>query len=440
VPDVISSDLHAFSPGGPVTEGTVTVSATIQTAPEDLFLTLGGAVTFTVDDGVPRTVPLVGGNASLQVDLTAGRYDVAATWSGDSAYLPSTTTTQLEVRPALVPFAPPELLAATSTFSAAVADVTGDGRPDVVTVVSSEIGNELQLRAGLADGSLAAPTSRAIPFGAEQLALGDLDGDGDADAAITSLEGVLISAGSSSGFGVPSVRRTAGSPIDVEIADVTGDGLPDIVVSTTTALQALPGTGRLSTGKARTIAAGSVARIQVGNATGDHRLEVAGVAFTPEGGEAVVVWTPNGTGWAEAFREAAVSVDGAALGDVNGDGLADLAWTAGAEYPDSETRLRAGPTFRPLAVPYTSTVGGVATGDLDGDGRDNLVAGPDSWSPAQVWRVTNDEVSPPAPVAIDIGGQPLQTSALLVTDVNGDNRDDLLVLDPYTGLIILRQT
>lgn len=257
----------------------VTVSVYVQSAPEDLFLTIGGEVTFTIDGGQPQTVPVTGGGASLQVELTAGTYQVAAAWSGESAYLPSSTTAVIEVRPVLAPLTPPEILTATGTMlAAAVGDVTGDGRPDVVTVVTTPTGYQLQLSAGLVDGSLAAATSRAIPAGSEQVALGDLDADGDADAVLSTPDGVLIFAGSPSGLGAPSLQRTSGSAIDVEVADLTGDGVPDIVVSTTTALQVLPGTGRLSTGKARTVATGTVYRIQVGNTTGDGRLELAGIA------------------------------------------------------------------------------------------------------------------------------------------------------------------
>jgi hypothetical protein len=116
--------------------------------------------------------------------------------------------------------------------------------------------------------------------------------------------------------------------------------------------------------------------------------------------------------------------------------LADLAWTGPAIYPDSETQLRIGPAFTRLAVPYAPPVSGVGMGDLDGDGRDNLVAGPGSWWQAQVWRVTGNEVSPPTPVEL---GYPYLASSVLVTDVSGDGLDDLLVLDQNAGLVIVRR-
>jgi FG-GAP-like repeat len=421
---------------GPFDEGTVSLNAYVQNSPEDRFVTLGGEMTFTIDGGEPRTVALAGGSATIEVELLAGHYEVAVAWTGDTAYLPSSTTAMIEVRPVLAPLTEPEVLSAGgATYDAAVGDVTGDGRPDLVTVVSADSGNLLQLRRGQADGSLADPVSRAIPFGSQELALGDLDGDGDADAVLPSQDGVLISAGSSTGFGAPSLRRTTGIAIDVGIADLTGDGLADVVVSTTTALQVLPGTGRLSTGKAQTIAAGTVSRIEIANVTGDSRLEVAGVASTPDD-QAVAVWTPAAGGWTQAFREPAVGVGDVALGDVTGDGLADLAWTGPASYPDSETQLRIGPEFTRLAVPYAPPVSGVGMGDLDGDGRNNLVAGPGSSWQAQVWRVTGNEVSPPAPVEL---GFPFIASSVLVTDVSGDGLDDLLVLDQNAGLVIVRR-
>jgi Bacterial Ig-like domain (group 3)/FG-GAP-like repeat len=421
---------------GPFDEGTVTLNAYVQTSPDDRFATLGGEMTFTIDGGEPRTVPLAGGSASIQAELVAGRHEVAVSWTGDTAYLPSSTTTTIEVRPVLAALTEPEVLSASgATYDAAVGDVTGDGRPDLATVVSGDSGNLLQVRAGQADGSLADPISRAVPFGTQELALGDLDRDGNADAVLPSADGVLVSAGSPTGFGAPSLPRTTAPAIDVGIADLTGDGLADVVVGTTAGLHVLPGTGRLSTGKSQTIAAATVSRIEIGNLTGDTRLEVAGVASTPDE-QALVVWTPTTGGWTQAFREPAVGVGDVAVGDVTGDGLADLAWTGPADYPDSQTQLRTGPAFTRLTVPYAPPVSGVGMGDLDGDGRDNLVAGPDSWSQAQVWRVTGNEVSPPAPVEL---GFPYLASSVLVTDVSGDGLDDLLILDQNAGLVIIRR-
>jgi hypothetical protein len=427
---------------GPVEEGTVNLFARVETDPEDEYPTLGGEVTFTINGGEPVTVPVTGGGAGLETQLTAGTYEVAAAWSGDSAYLPSSASIVIQVRPALAPLMPPEHLTSKPVFSAAAGDVTGDRRPDLVTVEPGETENLLQLRAGQADGSLGDPITRGIPHLSDNVALGDLDGDGHSDAVITSRDGLLVSAGSSAGFGTPSLIRTNGLPIDVEVADVTGDGSLDVVVSTTTALQVLPGTGRLSTRKAQTIASGPVANIQVGNTTGDSRLEVAGVPFTYAGasepattGEPVVVWTPTGTGWTEAFRSPDMSVRDITLGDVTGDGLADLAWIEPVDE-EYQVHLRTGPTFSPIAVPRTEDASGIATGDLDGDGRDDLVASPFDGSGASVWRVTENEVSFPARIDLD---QSSFASDVLVTDLSGDDLDDLLVVSESDGLVIVRR-
>ena len=84
----------------------------------------------------------------------------------------------------------------TSGFGAnavAIADVNLDSHPDVLVVSTSG----LEVRLGSGDGMLGAPAS--FPAGSAQfLTLGDLDGDGDADA-VTSADslhvGVLLGQG-----------------------------------------------------------------------------------------------------------------------------------------------------------------------------------------------------------------------------------------------------
>lgn len=423
---------------GPFDEGKVTLNAAVQNSPEDRFNTIRGEMTFTIDGGQPKTIAVTGGSATLDVDLTAGTYSVTVAYSGDSAYQPSSSTTTIEVRPVLAALSAPEVLSANgaATYGAAVGDVTGDGRPDLVTVVSGSTANSLLLRTGRADGTLSAPVSRSIPYGAQDVALGDLDGDGDADAVVPTPDGVLVLAGSPTGLGTPSLRRTTATAIDVAVANVTGDALADVVVSTTAGLQVLPSTGRLATGKAQTIAAGTtVSDLEIGDVTGDARPDIAGIVSGAET-TSVGVWTVGSSGWTRAFNEPAAGVGDVALGDVTGDARADLAWTAPAIYPEVPTQLRTGPAFTPLAVPYAPPVSGVGTGDLDGDGRDNLVAGPDSWPQAQVWRVTAAAVSPPAPVEL---GDSYRANTVLVTDISGDGRDDLLIVDSNAGLVVLRR-
>lgn len=419
---------------GAFDEGSVTLSAVVVSQPGDRYGTIGGEMTFTIGGGEPQTVPVMGGSAQITTELAAGYYYVSVSWTGDTAYLPSSTSVRIEVRPVLAMGAPELLPGTENVSSAATGDVTGDGRPDLVTVHYGETANQVQVRAGQADGSLAAPSTRQLPSFSERVALGDLNGDGQADAAITSPDGVLVLAGSADGLGAPSLRRT-GAPRDVKIADLNGDRLPDIVVSTSAGLQLLPGTGRLLQGKAQTIVPGSVGAFHIGDLAGDARPDVAGVEYTANGGSDVVVWTLTGTGSGVAYREPVIGFYGLAVGDVSGDGRDDLAWSAAGNGWDQTTQLRLGGTFQYIPVPYAAWHQLVATGDMDRDGRDNLIAGPQSWSSAPVWRVTGNQISPST--AIDLGGVYFATG-LLASDVTGDGLDDLLVLDQWRGVVLVR--
>src|SRR4051794_29919445 len=80
----------------------------------------------------------------------------------------------------------------------AIADVTGDGRLDVVTTNGWEpaLVAQLNVFAQQPEGSLALPATTGLPESRAanfaDLATGDFDGDGKSDAAVGTRDGVLL--------------------------------------------------------------------------------------------------------------------------------------------------------------------------------------------------------------------------------------------------------
>jgi hypothetical protein len=126
-----------------------------------------------------------------------------------------------------------------SPTGVAVADLNGDGRPDVV-VTGGDPGPGLSILydTGAVDATLAqftevfdAPTS-----GTELRSpvLADLDGDGHPDLALASFDAnhldILFNDGHGS-FSAPIHLATGSGPNGVAVGDFNGDGAPDIAVS-----------------------------------------------------------------------------------------------------------------------------------------------------------------------------------------------------------------
>lgn len=120
-----------------------------------------------------------------------------------------------------------------------VADLNGDGRPDLIG------GERYGFWVALQTGSGAFGTARhyALPgatdgdLGPLDFAVGDLTGDGRPDVVVPRADdqpqaAVEVFVDRPDGtFGTPTIRPTADSPGSVEIADVTGDGRKDLLVS-----------------------------------------------------------------------------------------------------------------------------------------------------------------------------------------------------------------
>ncbi len=271
----------------------------------------------------------------------------------------------------------------------ATGDVNDDGYDDLVTArFQSQVGVSL----GASNGSFSAFSfgAQVGVGGASDVDLADVDLDGDLDAIVaTSAEVHLFHGDGHAGFTVIQTSATFGfvSPTRQEVADVNGDGRPDVAL-----LSSTPG--------------------PFGSTITDVRVLPA----TPSGtfGAIATVFTGSQSG------------QDLGLGDVNGDSAADLFFTTKptlrAIFSDG-----AGGFLPAQAIPIPGLVTAVKVGDLDGDGDRDLVV-VDGAAFGGVRGIVNTGAAlspgPLAPVAVSTFG----SLSLAIADADGSGEPDVLLL------------
>lgn len=349
--------------------------------------------------------------------------------------LPGTGGTTLGA-PVLTP-----LPAAGAATAVEVADFDEDGRPDVVVAVLSDAGSSLKVLAGNGDGTFTTRYSRAT--GAERLAVGDLDGDGHVD--------VVASAGSSQGDrlevslgnGDGTLRAPALYPPpyflgidDLELADVDGDGDLDAVYAEGPPVTRLnDGTGVLGE---RIVSSDSQGRmsaftIEIGEMTGDG---VPDVVFGDSSGGSVTIGAGQGDGrftFSSVVEGVAYQVAHLALADMDGDGRLDVLAPGDLDFGGVERVLAvlAGTPAGTLAPPQRWMTGGASPTpvDLDADGVLDVVGTDDATG--TVWAARNaGRARFRAPRVTVIAEPGFLVGSLDAADVSSDGRADVVVRLP----------
>jgi hypothetical protein len=348
-----------------------------------------------------------------------------------------------------VSFAPYQAYAVGSRAeSVAIADVTADGLPDVLLTTSfgSDPSNDLQLFVfpQLPDGTLGTPLKYAIGQYSEGLDTGDLNGDGRADVAVATTTGIdVFYQAAAGGLLPPELIPTSNQAIAAVVADVNVDGRQDIVTNTRGGVFLLEQTDNAFA--TRLVTTDLQWEVEVGDLTGDGLPDIAGCGGGGQCKPPIVnVFEQRRSG---KFRLSQYPGDagiwaacGIGVGDVSGDGLSDVAMSICANQPYARLNVfvqHKGKLLPPVVYDSYDLPKPVAVDDVNGDNLGDVLTLHGEWLRAGVYLqeggILGAESLFPLPPS-DYG-----LKGLAVGDLNNDSKPDIAIADHNSGLVVLRQ-
>ncbi len=343
-----------------------------------------------------------------------------------------------------------------ATESAVVADVNRDGKPDLVVAIQNDPGGAhltnglVSVVLGNGDGTFGTPVTYDTGGNdAVSVAVADLNGDGAPDIIVGNYcvwvsgtcsfttAGVLVGRGDGTFAPAVPVNLGGSSSQQIAIADVNGDGKPDLLATVAApfngavAILLGNGDGTFQVPTVALLGGMTMYSLAVGDVNGDGRRDVvaSGAGGLSRGIARVLLGNGDGTFLiSPTVYDSGVSAGGwansVALGDLNGDGALDLAI---ANYPDSTTSVLLGNgdgTFGSTVLYDSgSRLAWVNTiADVNGDSKPDLIVANATGVVGVLLGNGDGTLQPPQTYAI-----PGDALSVVAADVNRDGRPDLAV-------------
>jgi hypothetical protein len=286
------------------------------------------------------------------------------------------------------------------------------------------------------------------------IAVGDFNGDGKPDLATANFyfnpSSVSVLLGNGDGTFQPAVNYAVGSaPEDVKTADFNGDGKLDLAVASSgnNSASILLGNGNGTFQAPVNYPAGTKPyRLALGDFNGDGKPDIA-VAdegnYRANGAVTILLGNGNGTFLTGASYTTGPTAVGIAVGDLNGDGKQDLVATAAGTAQQGTGNAvfillgNGNGTFQaPSHFTYATGASpdGVAVADFNGDGKADLaIANYYGNSMSVLLGNGNGTFGSPTSYAVGSSPFPLYTPNVTVADLNQDGKADLVVTDAGDG-------
>lgn len=346
--------------------------------------------------------------------------------------------------------------------SVVVADVNGDGKPDLIVANQCPNGScpfptdgTVGVLLGNGDGTFqTAVTYSSGASGTISVTVADVNGDGNPDVIVAHVcidlncdSSVSVLLGNGNGTFQTAVSYGSGGfeAVSVTVADINGDGKPDLIVANQCFNSSCEGAGSegligilLGNGDgtfqtAKTLDSGGqlATMVTVADVNGDGKpdIVVANACINDCSSDGPVdVLLGNGDGTFQSplgFPPGDFAMSSATVADVNGDKKLDIITVGGNSF--GVLLGKGDGTFQPAVTYNLGNVNGsaIAVADMNGDGKPDLV------------EINTDNLG----VVLGNGDGTFQTAqfftaagpGLALGDVNEDGKPDIVTANPGNG-------
>jgi hypothetical protein len=313
-----------------------------------------------------------------------------------------------------------------------VADVNGDGIPDLIVV--TQIDSTVSVLLGRGGGLFQPRVDHPIDSrnGLSSPVVADVNHDGKLDLIVASGDASVLLGNGDGTFQAQVNFPTGGAARNVTAGDVNGDGELDLVVSNSQVdhvsvlLGRGDGTFRTPVDYPSALRPGAVTIVDV-NRDGHPDLVVVGISVS------VLLGNGDGTFQPEVDYLPALGVSAVAVADLGGDGNLDLVAVTNTNedfnlivlFGNGDGTFPRRQDFESDRYPVA-----VAVADLDGDGNPDVITANyiDSEGVVLFGGSGGMPFAQRPPMRFRVGAFP---SSMVVTDVSGDGRLDLVVANRY---------
>lgn len=341
----------------------------------------------------------------------------------------------------------------------AVADIDANGFPDILGVVSTDLGGMptqgyVSTRLQMSAGSFALPPTRfGVGTGPANLVVTDINGDGRPDLVVANADdhtvSVRLADPARPGFFLTAiVLSTPGlTPLDVAVGNLSGhaDGLLDVVVAASGANNVLifnqTSAGTFSAPVSVAVG-GDPQAVTVADLDGNGFADIA--VATTANTVSVLLQTSAGVFAPKVDYTTGVQPVAIKAADIDGDGKLDLltANFGAATTPGTQglsVLIQGAPGTFAAPIHYTTAYRAVAlaVGDLNGDGKPDVAVACQGLpgDPGAVSVLLQDATTAGALLtAVNYRGA-FGPMGVAIADMDGDGRPDLVLAD---GDIVVR--